>query len=184
MRSGSGLRTNARAVLTAFAAFSALSGPVTRAADATDRTAMPDFCSNRNVTCVLPDGPAPRLRARAPSPGDPSIVITAPVGSTSTGAGGVGGTPTVPSVPALPGQVPSLPGGVPALSGQVPALPAQVPSLSGSVPALPAQVPSTTTSTTSAGTTSSSGGTASTTGTATGGTSNAVPGSTVSHGRR
>jgi hypothetical protein len=61
------------------------------AADAsTERTTMPDFCSDRNVTCVVPDG-APRVRAVAPTPRNsntsgqsdsPTVVTTTPrVGS-------------------------------------------------------------------------------------------------------
>jgi len=180
MRGSSSIIDTAFGAVIVLGAFSAPVGFTAHAADATDRTAMPDFCSNREVTCVLPDGPPPRRARGAAGLGDSTVVITPPVGSTSTGAGSVGATPSVPSVPALPGQVPSVTGGVPTLSGQVPALPAQVPTLSGSVPALPGQVPSATSGTASTGTTSSS--TSAVGGAVSGGVSNVRPSAAGAHG--
>ena len=91
----------------------------------TERTTMPDFCSNREVTCVLPDGP-PRLRAASPAPGHtptgPStsaqVVITpaqpgTAVGTTSSTAGGTAGTNAPAGTPALePGTATSRSGSV------------------------------------------------------------------------
>ena len=91
----------------------AVSGACTYAADSsTERTTMPDFCSNRDVNCVIPDGPSP---VRVFGAGAGGVVPSLPVGSTSSG-----GATQVPAVPALSGQVPSLFGEVPALPGQVP----------------------------------------------------------------
>ena len=137
---------------TVFLLTAGLCAAVTSAAfgadSSTERTSMPDYCSNRGVNCVIPDGP-PVVRGRAGIVTGSSPVITPPVGGSSSGTATA--IPTVPSVPALPAQVPSL-------FGQAPGLPAQVPSLFGQVPTLPAQVPSATSGTTSTGTTSSSTG--------------------------
>lgn len=43
------------------AAATALPSIVVSAAESTERTSMPDFCTRRDVNCVLPDGPLPRI---------------------------------------------------------------------------------------------------------------------------
>jgi hypothetical protein len=102
-------------VFLVFASVSALLPTALIAADATDRTTMPDYCSERDVNCVLLDGPS-RVIA-APRTADPSginTVITLPSGL--PGPGAVGGT-LAPSVPTLTGPaVPSLTGPVPSLT--------------------------------------------------------------------
>jgi hypothetical protein len=94
------------------------------AADPTERTSMPDYCSERDVVCVLPDGGPGRIvaggaRASGTQPTDPTITPAIPsTGSTtsgtassvsgsrgtlgggqarpgSPGAGGTGGAPSV-----------------------------------------------------------------------------------------
>ena len=50
---------------TAAAVFAALLAPAALAADSTERTTMPDKCSERDVNCEIKDG-APRRRAVAP----------------------------------------------------------------------------------------------------------------------
>ena len=59
----------------------------------TERTSMPDFCSDRDVTCVLRDG-QPRVRAVAPrnsstaEPSDsPQLVLTPPQAPSTRGGG-------------------------------------------------------------------------------------------------
>lgn len=116
--------------------------PLASAADASrERTTMPDFCSNRDVTCVLPDGAPPRA---APGTGKNAIVVTPPA-TPATAPGLVGGTTATPTVPASPGQAPSL-----GNTG---------PSLGNTVPALPSQVPGTTSGTATGTTSSTTGGT-------------------------
>lgn len=152
-------------LLAVSAAVAALSGTVF-GADSTDRTTMPDFCSNRDVNCVLPDGAQPRVvtgggtpTTPVQTPTPPSAASGAPLGKTPVvvppttvpgvttvltppvGTNGATG-PSVPAVPALPGGIPTLSGGIPSLPGAVPSLPGGVPSL--------------TTGGTSSGTTSSS----------------------------
>ena len=122
----------------------ALGGAMTLSAGAADtsgdRTYMPDYCTNRDVNCVVPDGAAPPARAGAPASVGSAGSATSGSANTTAGSGtGTGGVPTVPAVPTLSGQVPSLP-------GPIPSLPAQVPTLSGQVPGLPAQIPSATSS--------------------------------------
>lgn len=79
------------------------------AAEATDRTTMPDYCSQRDVNCVLLDGPSRVMAApRAADPSGINTVITLPSGTASPGT--FSGT-LAPSVPTLTGQavpVPSL----------------------------------------------------------------------------
>ena len=67
----------------AFAAALFLAGAAF-AADSGDRTSMPERCLERDVNCVIPDGP-PRRR------GSPEANIVAPAtkGSSATGSGGV-----------------------------------------------------------------------------------------------
>ncbi len=148
MATSADLQRSRRHLLAAIAAAVAgmLAAPAGNAADlSSERTYMPDYCSNRDVNCVVPDGPPPPLRGGAAAPlsgssasGNPGSAASGISGSSNTGAGtGTGGVLTVPAVPTALGQVPSLP-------AQVPSLPAQVPTLSGQPPALPAQVPSTT----------------------------------------
>ncbi len=70
-------------ILGTFAA--ALLGGAAFAADSGDRTSMPNACSERDVNCVIPDGP-PRRRGSS----DANIVAPATNGSSSTsGSGGV-----------------------------------------------------------------------------------------------
>jgi hypothetical protein len=54
------------------------------AADSGDRTSMPERCMERDVNCVIPDGP-PRRR------GNPEANIAAPAakGSSATGSSGI-----------------------------------------------------------------------------------------------
>ena len=73
------------ALVTAFCAFTPT---VSGAADASsERTTMPDFCSNRNVTCVLPDATPAMRRGTAAASGTTHSAAT---GSTS-GSGSAGG---------------------------------------------------------------------------------------------
>lgn len=51
-----------------------------------ERTSMPDFCSNRDVNCVVPDGAPPPARAAQPQAVTPPTAGTAS-GSTATGSG-------------------------------------------------------------------------------------------------
>ena len=47
--------------LTLAAAATALPPLVVYAAESTERTTMPDFCTRRDVNCIIPDGPVPRI---------------------------------------------------------------------------------------------------------------------------
>jgi len=78
-----------------------------QAADAsTERSTMPDYCTNREVNCVLPDTPAP---------------IRSAVGATSATSGSASTattTTTAPSTTASPttsGPTQSIPGAAPAI---------------------------------------------------------------------
>ena len=186
------MKTKRTLILAIGAALAALTAPATRAADATDRSSMPDFCTQRDVNCVLPDGTrAGGAAYAAPSASgqstQPQNVVT-PAGAASAGAGSntaivipaidasgvttvvtppvgspAGSTTAGPTVP----SVPALPGQVPSLPGAVPSLPGQVPSLSGQVPSLTTgdSTTGTTSSTTSGGTTgTTASGTSTTTG--------------------
>src|ERR1700704_4804393 len=72
-------------IFSIFGAFAAalLTG-VAFAADSGDRTSMPERCLERDVNCVIPDGP-PRRR------GSPEANIVAPAtkGSSATGSSGI-----------------------------------------------------------------------------------------------
>src|SRR5205085_6788601 len=67
------------------------------AADSTDRTSMPDFCSRRDVNCVLPDGGVPRVVAGPGTVTQPPIstTVTTPATAGLTMPGSPGGTTTV-----------------------------------------------------------------------------------------
>lgn len=145
----------------------ALAGIAGAAAPATltDRTTMPDFCSERDVNCVLPDGTPPPARAGVPGVTQPPAATTPqPVPSTSTLRQGANigarrlGSEVVVIPPADPSGVTTVitppvgttvitpPAGATtggtAAGGTTaaPSVPA-VPALSGALPALPGQVP-------------------------------------------
>ena len=71
-------------------ALAALAAPVSHGADSTNRSSMPDFCTQRDVNCVLPDG----TRGGGGSPATPSVSdqsgqsqnVVTPTGTTSGGA--------------------------------------------------------------------------------------------------
>lgn len=122
--------TSSKSMLAAItAAFAMSAGVPAGAADAsTDRTHMPDFCSNRDVTCVLPDGgggAAPRPNVGA---GGTGLSGNAPPGATLSGSG-TASQPNVVVTPAIPSGVPSgtttATPTVPS-AGQVPAPPGQI----------------------------------------------------------
>ena len=74
--------------LIAAAAATLISGHIF-AADSTDRTSMPNNCSDRNANCVIQDGP-PRGRGRAldqptTTPSTPPTTNTSPGSTGSTG---------------------------------------------------------------------------------------------------
>ena len=175
------------AVVAALPAFAA------NAAESTERTSMPDYCSNRDVNCVLPDGAAPRIVTGGGTPAlpnGPTLPTATPTATTATAPANVrgatpfpstttGGVTTVvtppaastsgtasasgPSVPA----VPALPGGIPTLSsGSGPSLPGGVPSIGGNVPTLSTvgTAPGMTSSSTPTGTTAGTSATGSTSG--------------------
>ena len=80
---------NAVALALAFAATAAL------AADSSERTSMPDHCSDRNANCVLPDNAAPVStadpddRRRLPvAPARPSQLPSGPEGARPDGGDG------------------------------------------------------------------------------------------------
>ena len=77
-------------MLIAAAAATLVSGHVF-AADSTDRTSMPNNCSDRNANCVIQDGP-PRGRGRALD--QPTTTPSAPPATSggSRTAGSKGGT--------------------------------------------------------------------------------------------
>jgi hypothetical protein len=81
----------------------------------TERTSMPDFCSGRDVTCVLRDG-QPRLRAAAPrnsstaEPSDSPQLVLTPSQAPSTRAGATA-SPIVN--PDLRGTNPAVGAGMP-----------------------------------------------------------------------
>ena len=66
-------------------------------ADLTERTTMPDFCSERDVNCIIPDGPVPRIVAPSGAvtqqPTTTSTTNSSTAGVTQRGA--VAGTTTV-----------------------------------------------------------------------------------------
>lgn len=145
------------------------------AADSTDRTTMPDFCSNRDVNCVLPDGAPPRVVGTPSTPTRPvtptqptqpsaGFTVRGTTGGTAaiippTGAGGVAIVITQPGT-STPGGTASgaITGGTTGSSPNVPAVPSlggQVPSATGSVPSLSGGVPTATTGGTVSGSTSS-----------------------------
>jgi hypothetical protein len=75
--------TRRQASRTILAAFLALSAALAYAADsASERTSMPESCSNRDVNCVLYDGPPRRVivggaaNAASPAPGAPAYFGT------------------------------------------------------------------------------------------------------------
>ena len=156
-----GLRMCAKMYITIFAAFPLLAIGDASAADATERTVMPDFCSRRDVNCVLPDATGPRA-AGAPS------VATQPVESTQTTparagftqSGSAASTTTVVIQPDASGVTTVI---TPSSSG--------LPSVS-TVPAPSAPAPTATTGGTASGATSSSASSASGTATSSGSISN------------
>ena len=78
----------------AFAAILALAAGAALAADSSERTSMPDRCSERDVNCVIPDGQPPVLRALPPDrPGvvpEPKTEPTPPQGAFTPAAKGKG----------------------------------------------------------------------------------------------
>lgn len=80
--------------------------PLASAADAsTERTTMPDVCSNRDVNCVLPDGPPPprpnagSLGNTTPSLGNTTPSLPSQVPSTTTGGTASGTTSSTTGTP-------------------------------------------------------------------------------------
>lgn len=87
----------ARLVLVAItAAVTALTSGTVIAADSTERTTMPDFCSRRDVNCVIPDGGPRVVPPTGAVPQQP--VATTQTNSATAGVtqrGAVAGTTTI-----------------------------------------------------------------------------------------
>jgi hypothetical protein len=149
------------------------------AADSTDRTVMPDFCSRRDVNCVLPDSTGTQVVGTPTVPTQPlTATQTTPARAGFTQPGSAATTTTVVIQPEPSGVTTVI---APATGGlaspTIPAAPAQVPTFTtgatASGPAIPAPVSTFTTGTPVPGTLSSSTSTATTAtpGTAPSGTS-------------
>jgi hypothetical protein len=141
------------------------------AAESTERTVMPDFCSRRDVNCVLPDGAGTAVVATPAVPTQPiTSTQTTPARAGFTQSGSAATTTTVVIQPEASGVTTVI---APASGGlaspSVPAVPAQVPTFTtgatASGPTLAAPVSTLTIGTTTSGALSSSTPTA-TTGTA------------------
>ena len=128
------LGTCAKIYITILAALPLLATDDARAADATERTVMPDFCSRRDVNCVLPDAAGSRVV------GTPSVA-TQPIESTQTTparagftqSGSAASTTTVviqPDASGVTTVVTPSSGSVPGVS-TVPALTAPASTVSG-----------------------------------------------------
>jgi hypothetical protein len=131
------------------------------AADPSERTVMPDFCSRRDVNCVLPDGTATQVVGTPAVPTQPvTSTQAAPARAGFTQSGSAATTTTVVIQPEASGVTTVI---APATGGLA----------SPSVPAIPAQVPTFTTGATASGTlsTSTSAAAGGTTGTTPSGTS-------------
>ena len=82
----------------AAAALIALGTTAARPADSTERTTMPDYCSQRDVNCVLDDGRPVRVVVGASANTTPSATITGtggtagPTAGSATFGGSAGGT--------------------------------------------------------------------------------------------
>ena len=146
-------RMCAKMYITIFAAFPLLAIGDASAADANERTVMPDFCSRRDVNCVLPDAAGSRVV------GTPSVA-TQPIESTQTTparagftqSGSAAGTTTVVIQPDASGVTTVV-----------------TPSSSGATaPALTTPAPTVTTGGTASGATSNSASSASGTATSSG----------------
>ena len=161
------LRMCARMYITFFAAFPLLAIGDASAADATERTVMPDFCLRRDVNCVLPDGAGSRVVGTPSVPTQPiESTQTTPARAGFTQSGSAASTTTVVIQPDASGVTTVV---TPSSSG--------LPSVS-TVPALSAPAPTVTTGGTASGATSSS--TSGASGTATSSGSVSTGGTTAS----
>lgn len=163
------LRMCAKIYITILAAFPLLAISDASAADATERTVMPDFCSRRDVNCVLPDAAGSRVVGTPSGPVQPiESTQTAPARAGFTQSGSAASTTTVVIQPDASGVTTVV---TPSSSG--------VPSVS-TVPALTAPPPTVTTGGTASGATSSSASSVSGTATSTGSISSGGTGTTTS----
>lgn len=81
-----------RLFVAAFAVVAATTAVAANVVDPTERTSMPEVCSERDVNCVIPDGPPRRVAHpdKATAPGSTIGGVTAAPATGSSSAGGSG----------------------------------------------------------------------------------------------
>lgn len=127
-----------RLVGAATATVAALVVSVAAAQTSTERTSMPDYCSNRDITCILPaEAAASRAPNKTTATGagpatSPTVVITPAAPNPGTAGLTVQGTTGTPgrSAGATVQSVPTLSSGVPTAITNVPTAITNAPTLS------------------------------------------------------
>jgi hypothetical protein len=149
------LAMRAKTYIAILATFPLLAINDVHAADATERTVMPDFCSRRDVNCVLPDAAGSRVAGtpRVPlQPVEPTQTTSPRAGFTQSGSAASTTTVVIqPDASGVTTVVTPSSSGVPSVS--------TVPSIT--VPALTVPAPTVTTGGTTSGAAGSSASSAS-----------------------